>query len=67
MKQGHSSSLADDLHFLKGSALNIGMSEIASLCAASEAMIRGDGAASPDIGGIKMAFDKAQAELMQKP
>ena len=67
MMQGHSSSIADDLHFLKGSALNIGMSEVASLCASGEAMIRSDGTASPDIGGIKIAFDKAQIELRQRP
>ena len=67
MAQGHSSSMADDLHFLKGSALNIGMSEVASLCAAVEAMIRDNGAASPNIGGIKTAFDKAQVELMRQP
>ena len=67
MTQGHSSSMADDLHFLKGSALNIGMSEVASLCAAGEAMIHNDGAASPDIVGIKTAFEKAQTELVRQP
>ena len=66
MKQGHSSSIADDLHFLKGSALNIGMTEVAGLCAECERKI-GGGANAPDITGIQLAFDKAQAELMRRP
>jgi HPt (histidine-containing phosphotransfer) domain-containing protein len=42
--------LAADLHFLKGSALNLGFSELAALCAAGEAR-----AGTGDVGGVDLA------------
>ena len=59
MTQGHSSSMADDLHFLKGSALNIGMSEVASLCAACEEKVRDGNTSSP----ISPASERHSARL----
>lgn len=43
-------TLAADLHFLKGSALNLGFSELAALCAAGEAR-----ASAGDAGGVDLA------------
>lgn len=62
--QAHpSGALADDLHFLKGSALNIGMAEVGALCQKAEQTLRADSSASPDIAGIASAFCKARQAL----
>lgn len=56
-------AFADNLHFLKGSALNIGMSEVGELCQAFEKSLRTDPSDIPDIGLIAAAFHKARAAL----
>lgn len=61
---GHPSpSLAEDLHFLKGSALNIGMTELGALCQTAEKSLREDPAGSPDLAAIAAAFRKARQAL----
>lgn len=57
------SGLADDLHFLKGSALNIGMTEVGRLCQSAEMTLRTDPAAVPDIADIALAFRKSRQAL----
>jgi HPt (histidine-containing phosphotransfer) domain-containing protein len=59
-----SRSLADDLHFLKGSALNIGMSEVGTLCQSFEASLRADPSAIPDVARIATAFARAREALL---
>jgi HPt (histidine-containing phosphotransfer) domain-containing protein len=44
--------LAADLHFLKGSALNLGFTDLAALCAAGEARAQSGDAARVDIGAV---------------
>lgn len=58
-----SPSLAEDLHFLKGSALNIGMTELGALCQSAERTLRADPAAQPDLPGIATAFRKSRQAL----
>lgn len=58
-----SPSLAEDLHFLKGSALNIGMTELGALCKGAETALRSDPDARPDLGAITAAFRKARQAL----
>ena len=58
-----SASLGDDLHFLKGSALNIGMSEVGQLCLEAEKAWRKDASSPPDIAPIAQAFRKARQAL----
>jgi HPt (histidine-containing phosphotransfer) domain-containing protein len=58
-----SASLGDDLHFLKGSALNIGMSEVGQLCLEAEKAWRKDAPSLPDIATIAQAFRKARQAL----
>lgn len=48
--------LAERLHFLKGSALNIGMERVVALCVAEEDRLRGGGAAAPDTAAIRDAY-----------
>lgn len=58
-----SASIGDDLHFLKGSALNIGMSEVGRLCLQAERAWRMDASSLPDIAPIAQAFRKARQAL----
>jgi HPt (histidine-containing phosphotransfer) domain-containing protein len=58
-----SASLGDDLHFLKGSALNIGMSEVGQLCLEAEKAWSKDASTPPDIAPISRAFRKARQAL----
>ena len=51
-------SIEHDLHFLKGSALNLGFTETARLCIEGE---RG----APDINAIRSSYTDAKTELMQ--
>jgi len=51
------------LHFLKGSALNLGFAAFAGLCSAGEqAALRG---AHVDLGPIRAAFAESRAEFVQ--
>ena len=45
-----------DLHFLKGSAMNIGLSEVSSLCRNCEASIAEYPGGDVDLGAIGRAF-----------
>ena len=57
--------LKTGLHFLKGAALNIGMSEVSNLCREAEGAAAADNAATADIEGIRIAYDGSKAELGQ--
>ncbi|SFD69333.1 Hpt domain-containing protein [Roseivivax sediminis] len=57
-----STELAAALHFLKGSALNLGMSGLARLCAEGEAAARA-GRPVPDPGRLRPVFDASRAAL----
>lgn len=53
------------LHFLKGAALNIGMSEVSNLCREAESVTAADNASAADIEGIRIAYESSKAELGQ--
>ena len=55
--------IADKLHFLKGSAQNIGLEEMSRLCAAGEHALRIDAAHQPDVDAIRTSLQHAQSEL----
>ena len=57
-------ALADALHFLKGSAQNVGMSDVSAACAAQETDIRSGARNTVDLSTIKTALAKARAELL---
>ena len=58
-----SDALAEDLHFIKGSALNIGLSEVSSMCRSVEAKLREAPAVDRELRAIHAAFCKAKAEF----
>lgn len=59
-----SGATVEQLHFLKGSALNIGMSAVASLCLAEESRLRTDPLHNPDIVAIRDAYLAARPALL---
>ena len=48
--------LAERLHYLKGSALNLGMERVVALCVAEEDRLRSGPVAAPDIAAIRDAY-----------
>lgn len=56
-------TLADDLHFMKGAALNLGFDALADACRAGETALADTGAASVDIAAILDSYATAKAEL----
>ena len=56
--------LAAKLHFLKGSALNIGLEGVSRLCLAEESRLSADPGAAPDIAAIRAAYAAAKADLL---
>ena len=51
------------LHFLKGSASNIGFEAVSLRCQSEEARLKQDPHASPNISGIRDDYAKSKAEL----
>lgn len=56
--------LADDLHFLKGSALSLGFARFAALCQEGEAQAKARGAASVDLAPLLACFTASRAEFL---
>lgn len=58
------SSLPEKLHFLKGSALNIGLDAVGALCRKEEVRLFSDPDAVPDIASIRALYAASKAELL---
>ena len=58
------SKLEQDLHFLKGSALNLGFGTFCDLCQQGERLAATSAAEQVDIGALVDAFDQSQAEFL---
>ncbi len=52
---------AEDFHFLRGSAANLGLVALVSACSAAEAAC--EAGTAPDIAAVRTAFDLAMAEI----
>ena len=55
---------SDDLHFLKGSALNIGLSDFGSLCQSAERTLRERPGADPGLAEIARVFGESHRALV---
>ena len=55
--------LMDDLHFLKGSALNLGFADLAQLCASDERIAKTKDPAQVDLGALIACYEKSRAEF----
>jgi len=58
------SALERNLHFLKGSALNIGLAEFARLCSAGEAAAQINDITADDLAQIIAAYHDGRTELL---
>ena len=56
-------TIAEDFHFIKGSALNIGLTEVSELCRSTEATLRESPGASVDPQAIETAFRSSKAQF----
>lgn len=57
--------LPAQLHFLKGSALNIGLDAVSELCRTEEIRLKSDPTVLPDIGAIRSAYVEAKSALLK--
>ncbi len=57
--------LEHDLHFLKGSALNLGFSEFSELCRSGEAAAANGDAAIVDVPSIQESYSASRAEFLE--
>ena len=60
------STLEDDLHFLKGSALSLGFREFAGLCQAGETMSAQGRAADVDVAAVLASYDASKAVFLNQ-
>jgi HPt (histidine-containing phosphotransfer) domain-containing protein len=58
--------LEAQLHFLRGSALNLGFSALAELCAEGEARSRAGGRDSVDLGEIVSSYEASKATFLAR-
>ena len=58
-------SLPDQLHFLKGSALNIGLDQVGELCRMEEQRLKTDPDRPPDVAAIRQAYADARQVLQE--
>jgi len=56
--------LADDMHFMKGAALNLGFDELATACHGAESLARQGQAAAVDVSAILACYARSRAALL---
>lgn len=63
---GEGRSLEHDLHFLKGSALNLGFSEFSELCSGGESAASQGLAGTVDTGAIVQSYRSSKAVFLNE-
>lgn len=64
LQQNDRSQLEQDLHFLKGSALNLGFADFSSLCQEGERLSSNGQANEVDLGAILNSYTVSKAEFL---
>ena len=59
-------AMAAQLHFLKGSALNIGLEAVSDLCRAEELALKSDPTRATDIAGIRTIYAQSKGVLLAR-
>ncbi|MBI1493977.1 Hpt domain-containing protein [Halocynthiibacter styelae] len=59
------SQLEEDMHFLKGSALNLGFEQFSTLCQAGETAAAAGGAETINLPEIFTSYDGSKAEFLK--
>ncbi|SCM69370.1 Hpt domain-containing protein [Donghicola eburneus] len=57
-------TLGEDLHFLKGSALNLGFAELSRLCQEGEIAARAGNPETVDIGQVVSTYDASKEQFL---
>lgn len=60
------SNLEQDLHFLKGSSMNLGLASFASLCQAGETASANGAAETVDISAVLTLYKESRSEFTAK-
>lgn len=60
-----SATIVEKLHFLKGSALNLGFSDFSILCQAGESSLTADPSESVDLSAVKSSYCKAREHFLE--
>ncbi|MDE4134381.1 Hpt domain-containing protein [Phaeobacter sp. QD34_3] len=60
------SALEQDLHFLKGSAMNLGFDDFSSLCMTGERQSAEGAAASVDLAAVVTSYEQSKADFLSK-
>lgn len=60
---GTPEALGEDMHFLKGAALNLGFADFSALCATGEHDAKTGHADRVDIAAVKQSFAKSRTEF----
>lgn len=66
LRAGNRTGLEQQLHFLKGSALNLGFSEFAALCLKGERDSAAGQSDAVDLAEILAAFDQSKVDFLSK-
>ncbi|MCB6178012.1 Hpt domain-containing protein [Rhodobacter sp. Har01] len=64
LASGQSTNLESDLHFLKGSALNLGLSDLAGLCQDGEKRAAAGDNASVDLARVASLYEASKRSFL---
>ena len=64
LKSGDRSQLEQDLHFLKGSALNLGFQDFSDLCFEGERLSANGQADAVDLSRVFASYDQSKAHFL---
>lgn len=62
--QSDGGSLAEKLHFLKGSALSLGFQEFSTLCQSGESALTADPTAAVDLGALHDSYGASREKFL---
>lgn len=66
LRTGDRSMLEQDLHFLKGSAMNLGFDGFSTLCLKGERDSAAGAAASVDLDAVFLSYEQSKVEFLSK-
>lgn len=66
LRTGDRGALEQDLHFLKGSAMNLGFDAFSDLCLAGERQSASGAAGSVDLDAVISAYEKSKTQFLAK-
>lgn len=65
LRSGTDAALEQDMHFLKGSALNLGFDRFGAMCSDAEKAVAKGGNGSLSLDGILEAYNRSKTEFLR--